>query len=160
MNKPRVLKIGSSPDEMFRVERFVEEISDEHMLYGNYFGNILMAVTEAVQNAMTHGNRMNALKRVTVTGETSKEGLWIRVTDEGDGFDFNHYANTAEAEQDLLSGKKGLFLIHKLADEVYFKNGGRIIEMLFRINGIDESIFERRVAFMQEFFKVYSRLNT
>jgi serine/threonine-protein kinase RsbW len=160
MNKPRVLKIGSSIDEMFRVERFVEEISDEHMLYGNYFGNILMAVTEAVQNAITHGNRLNAMKRVTITGEASKEGLWIIVSDEGNGFAYTQYANTAEAEQGLISGKKGLFLIHRLADEVSFKNGGKTIEMLFRINGIDESIFERRVAFMQEFFKVYSRLNT
>jgi len=31
MNKAKELKIGSSLDEMFRVEQFVEEISDEFL---------------------------------------------------------------------------------------------------------------------------------
>jgi hypothetical protein len=51
-------------------------------------------------------------------------------------------------------------LIYKLADEVRFREDGRIIEMLFRINGIDNRIFERRVTFMQDFFRVYQRLNS
>jgi serine/threonine-protein kinase RsbW len=160
MNKRKEIKIGSSLDEMFRVEQFVEEISDEYMLYGNYFGNILMAVSEAVQNGIIHGNRMDIGKRVMITEESSKEGLWIRVIDEGDGF--NHGSRAWERNMDMELGpeKNGLFLIHKLADEVRFQNGGRIIEMLFRINGIDDEIFERRVAFMQDFFRVYQRLNT
>ena len=59
MNKHKEIKIESSLDEMFRVEQFVEEISDEYLLYGNYFGNILMAVSEAVKNAIIHGNRLD-----------------------------------------------------------------------------------------------------
>ena len=57
MRKRKEIKIGSSHDEMFKVEQFVEEISDEYLLYGNYYGNILLAVTEAVKNSIIHGNR-------------------------------------------------------------------------------------------------------
>lgn len=56
--------------------------------------------------------------------------------------------------------KNGLILIKALTDEIKFSNNGATIEMLFRINGIEESIFERRVAFMQDFFRVYQRLNS
>jgi serine/threonine-protein kinase RsbW len=160
MNKAKELKIGSSLDEMFRVEQFVEEISDEYMLYGNYFGNILMAVTEAVQNAIIHGNRLEKGKEVRIIAESIKEGLIISVIDRGEGFDHKTYSQTIGAGNVASLEKNGLLLIHKLADEVKFQNNGRVIEMMFRINGIDQSIFERRVAFMQDFFRVYQRLNT
>lgn len=160
MNKPKELRIVSSMDEMFRVEQFVEQISDEYMLYGNYFGNILMAVTEAVQNAIVHGNRMNARKFVRLSVLSTKEGLWVMVADEGEGFDHKTYISMFKTGKDFGTDKNGLLLIHKLADEVRFLENGCIIEMLFRINGIDDSIFERRVAFMQDFFRVYQRLNS
>ena len=66
MKKHRDLKIESSLDEMYQVEQFVEEISEEFLLYGNYFGNILMAVTEAVKNAIIHGNGQDRKKLVRI----------------------------------------------------------------------------------------------
>ena len=83
MNKHKEIRIESSPDEMFRVEQFVEEISDEYLLYGNYFGNILMAVSEAVKNAFVHWNRMDRQKQVKILMNSSAEGLWISVADQG-----------------------------------------------------------------------------
>lgn len=160
MSKHKELIIESSLDELYRLDQFIEEISDEYLLYGNYFGNILMAVTEAVKNAINHGNQSDKKKRVRVRQELTREGLWVRVEDEGTGFDFSKYTDPVDPLQNLKSGKNGLFIIRKLTDEVIFKDKGRIIDMLFRINGIDESIFSRRVAFMQDFFKVYQHLNT
>jgi serine/threonine-protein kinase RsbW len=154
------IRIESSLDEMYRVEQFVELISDEYLLYGNYYGNILMAVSEAVKNAVIHGNGSDRQKIVTIAVESTTEGLWIRVSDEGKGFDSKAVFNLQNAEKELITEKNGLFLIHKLADEVIFKNNGRTLDMLFRINGIDESIFNRRVTFMHDFFRVYQRLNT
>jgi serine/threonine-protein kinase RsbW len=159
MNKQKAIKIESSLDEMFQVEQFVEEISEEYLLYGNYFGNILMAVSEAVKNAIVHGNRLDRTKMVRIMLENTREGIWIRVSDEGGGFEFKVYTDQGKSGIELGSEKNGLFLIQALADEVRFQDKGRIIEMLFRINGIEESIFERRIAFMQEFFRVYQQLN-
>jgi serine/threonine-protein kinase RsbW len=158
MNRQREIKIESSPDEMFRVEQFVEEISDEHMLYGSYFGNILMAVTEAVQNAMVHGNGLDRSKMVRIKEELTREGLWVTVSDEGTGFDFRELLEK-EANPGSVEEKSGLLLIQKLCDEARFINKGRTLEMLFRINGIDEKIFARREAFMHDFFKVYQKLS-
>jgi serine/threonine-protein kinase RsbW len=160
MRKYKEIEIESSPDEMFRVEQFVEEISDEYQLYGNYFGNILMAVTEAVQNAIIHGNGMDRRKFVRIRQESTKEGLWICVLDEGNGFDHQAYLPLKDQKKEFCTKKNGLFLIHKLTDEVRFKNNGRLIEMLFMINGIEDNVFDRRKAFMLDFFRVYQRLNT
>lgn len=160
MSKSKEINIESSLDEMYRVEQFVELISDEYLLYGNYYGNILMAVTEAVENAIVHGNGSDRRKHVRITQESTSEGLWIRVSDEGPGFDHNAFVNFQGPGAIVSTDKNGLFLIHKLADEVHYIDNGRIIEMLFRINGIDESIFNRRVTFMHDFFRVYQRLNT
>lgn len=160
MKKNREIKIESSLDEMFRVEQFVEEISEEYLLYGNYFGNILMAVSEAVKNAIIHGNGQDKKKYVSIMLENTKEGIWISVSDEGKGFDHSIYADKRNPGIALGSEKNGLYLIQALADEVNFREKGCIVEMLFRINGIEDSIFERRVAFMQDFFRVYQRLNS
>lgn len=157
MNKRNEIKIASSLEEMFRVEQYVEEISDVYLLYNNYFGNILMAVSEAVKNAIVHGNRSERQKSVRITSESTKEGLWIKVYDEGEGFDIAKYAQLENFEND---DKNGMLLIHRLTDEVRFKNNGRIIEMLFRINGIEESIIQRRAALMHDFFRVFQRLNS
>lgn len=160
MKKHKEIKIESTLDEMFLVEQFVEEISEEFLLYGNYFGNILMAVTEAVKNAIIHGNGQDRKKVVRITLENTKEGLWIRVIDEGGGFDYKKYTDKANSEITFGTEKNGIVLIQALADEVKFQNNGCLIEMLFKINGIEESIFDRRVAFMHDFFRVYQRLNS
>jgi serine/threonine-protein kinase RsbW len=159
MRKHKELIIESSLGEMYLVEQFVEEISDEYLLYGSYYGNMLMAVTEAVTNAIIHGNHEKRERKVIISKYACKEGLWIKVEDQGEGFE---YSNPLLIEGPLNasdSGKNGLFLIHKLSDEVRFSKNGRSIEMLFRIYGIDENIFSRRVAFMHDFFRVYQEIN-
>jgi serine/threonine-protein kinase RsbW len=158
MKKRREIIIKSSQEEMFQVEQFIEEISDEHMLYGSYFGNILMAVTEAVQNAMAHGNNQEREKRIHIKEEMRQEGLWITVTDEGMGFNYKEFISDISISG-FNTEQTGLLLIKTLCDEVKFMNNGTCIEMLFRINGIDEAIFNRRETFMQDFFRVYQRLN-
>jgi len=160
MKKRKEIKIESSLEEMFRVEQFVEEISDEYLLYNNYFANIIMAVSEAAKNAIIHGNGEDRQKLVKLGAESTKEGLWIRVYDEGKGFDIEKYSHPENFENDLDQGKNGMILIHRLADEVRFQSNGRIIEMLFRINGIDDSIIQRRAALMHDFFRVFQRLNS
>lgn len=161
MSKRKEIKIASSLEEMFRVEQFVEELSDEHLLYNNYFSNMIMAVTEAVKNAIVHGNGSDRDKQVRIWAEAGREGLWIKVSDEGAGFDFVPFSPDGNFRGiDAHPDKNGMFLIHRLADEVNFKHNGRTIEMLFRINGIDDSIMERRATLMRDFFRVFQQMNT
>ncbi|HNQ82809.1 MAG TPA: ATP-binding protein [Bacteroidales bacterium] len=160
MNRPKEFTIGSTLEEMYRIEQFVDEISDEYLLYGSYFGNILMALTEAVRNAVVHGNGNDSRKRVYIRQEKVKAGLMLTVSDEGQGFDFKTALESAANLKAPETSGNGLFLMQKLSDEINFRNEGRTVEMLFRINGIDESIFNRRAECMNDFFKVYQKVNS
>jgi serine/threonine-protein kinase RsbW len=151
MSKKRELIIEHHEEVNFMIEQFVEEITDEYLLHDTYFGNILIALTEAVQNAIIHGNLGNPGKKVFIHLEPKKEGLWISVADQGSGFDFEHVMAGESLYSD--SEKKGLALIRSIADEIRFRNNGKVIDMLFRIYGIDESIYERRQDLVREFFR-------
>lgn len=151
MKKRRELILEMHEDINFRIEQFVEEITDEYLLHDTYFGNILIALSEAVENAILHGNSGNRAKKVFVILEKKRDGLWISVTDQGEGFDYTGTMASESLYED--TEKKGLALIRAIADEVRFKQKGRTIEMLFRIYGIDENIFDRRQNLVREFFR-------
>ena len=151
MKKRRELLIEQNDEVYFRIEKFVEEITDEYLLHDTYFGNILIALTEAVQNAIIHGNKGDASKTVNVILDPKKEGLWLSVADQGNGFDYDKEMASGSLFEN--TEKKGLALIRRIADEVRFRNKGRVIEMLFRIYGIDEKIFDRRQELMFDFMR-------
>ena len=62
--KGEKLDISSSSDNMRLVERLVEEVCEVHSVNEDSYGNILIAVTEAVNNAIYHGNEGNPKKHV------------------------------------------------------------------------------------------------
>lgn len=152
MGHRRELKLASELENLHLVERFVEEISDEYYLKDNYYGNILIAVTEAFKNAVIHGNRSIPSKIVHILAETVPEGIRITVHDQGDGF--NHADFTDQEKllgQEELKGK-GMILILTLTDGIEFRDDGRGIEMLFRISGVDEGVQDRRSQLMKGYF--------
>ncbi|MBE0641973.1 MAG: hypothetical protein IH599_08055, partial [Bacteroidales bacterium] len=66
IERTRELAIASDLREMHRVEAFIEEISDLFNINHTYFGHLLVAITEAVKNAIVHGNGGDAAKKVVV----------------------------------------------------------------------------------------------
>lgn len=136
----------STLENIHMVERFVEEISDEFYLNDNYYGNILVAVTEAYRNAVIHGNQMEREKDVVIAMETGKDGLKFTVCDEGKGYNYTEYTDKEKLLYSEETKGKGLIMIHSLGDEIGFEEGGRKIEILFRIHGIDEDVAGRRAG--------------
>lgn len=144
--------MDSAMEKLYMVERFVEEISDEFYLNDNYYGNILVAVTEAYQNAVIHGNALDRKKKVSISMEPGPEGLRFEIIDEGKGFDYTEYTDREKLlYQDELKGK-GMIMILSLADEVSFDMGGRCIQILFRIHGVEDRIVERRDQLVKGYF--------
>src|SRR5437868_12298420 len=81
------LKIGSTSENIRLVERLIEDICDVYNISEDNFGNILLAVTEAVNNAIYHGNQSNPQKCVHIGFENGTKTLVFSVCDEGKGFD-------------------------------------------------------------------------
>ena len=153
MASRREIKILSRPESIHEVERFVEEISDQYHLNDNYFGNIMVALTEATLNAMNHGNKQDPEKEVHIIVEYKPEGLSFSVIDQGEGFDYEQYS---DFETLLLSDNikgRGLMLILSVADEVEFVDEGRGIQILVHVKGIENEVVEERQHQMEKFFQ-------
>jgi serine/threonine-protein kinase RsbW len=77
-----------------------------------------MAVRESMVNAVVHGNRYNANKRVRLSVASSKELFTIRIADEGEGFEFESLPDPLAPENIMRTSGRGIFLIREFMDEV------------------------------------------
>src|SRR5271157_3492243 len=76
-----------------------------------------MAVRESMVNAVVHGNRYNARKKVHLFVSKSPGHVTIIVGDEGDGFDMNSVPDPLAEENLLKQSGRGLLLIQAFVDE-------------------------------------------
>ena len=143
---------NSSLENLYIVEKFVENICDTYNIFNSYYGNILVSVTEAVKNAIIHGNKNNKNKKVTLSFEANEKGLTFIVEDEGNGFNFKNLPNPLKDENPENCGK-GLFLVKTLADEVTFNNEGRSVEISFKITSINYEIAIDRISKLLTYYK-------
>jgi serine/threonine-protein kinase RsbW len=81
------LRFDSKPENIAVVERLIDQISEQHSIIPEHYGNVLIAMTEGVNNAIVHGNKLDPEKSVTVDCAVDNKNLVFRVSDEGPGFD-------------------------------------------------------------------------
>lgn len=76
-----------------------------------------MAVRESVVNAVVHGNRYNARKKVHLLISRGKDRLTVTVSDEGEGFDLSSLPDPVAEENIFQQSGRGIFLIRAFVDE-------------------------------------------
>ena len=123
------LKITSKTENLVIVERLIQEVCEETEAGEENFGNILIAVTEAVNNAIFHGNSSNPEKYIHITCAGQNDELRFTVEDEGNGFDPTNLPDPTAPENLEKPEGRGIFLMRNLADKVKFQNRGRKVEM-------------------------------
>ena len=128
-----MLKIASDPKNVARIESFVEHLVDKYRLSPDVYGNILISLTEAVTNAIIHGNDNDRTKTVLVRLKKQKNSLAFLISDEGRGFDFDNLPDPTAPENLLKIGGRGVFLMRQLSDDVVFYDNGSTVEICFKI---------------------------
>lgn len=132
--KGQKLKIESSSENLRLVERLVEDVCEVYNVTEDNFGNILIAVTEAVNNAIYHGNKGNPTKSVQIGFENEDKRITFSVSDEGQGFDYNSLPDPTDPNNiDKINGR-GVFLMKHLADKVEFNHNGKEVLLTFVLN--------------------------
>lgn len=76
-----------------------------------------MAVHESMINAILHGNKNDASKRVVLKIQVHPDRLEIRIRDQGTGFEPKSVRDPLEAENLLKVSGRGIFLIRTFVDE-------------------------------------------
>lgn len=153
-DKVQNLKFKSSLDNIHLVEKFVDAICDEYNINNSYFGNIVIALTEAATNAIVHGNKQDSDKTVTITFDPKPAGLSFIIKDNGDGFNFNNIPDPTDVENKTKSEEgRGIFLIKSLADEVIFNDTGNSVELIFNISSINKELALDRISKLKSYSK-------
>ena len=96
--------------------------------------SVELALREALNNAVLHGNRLDPSKlvRVYCRCELGK-GLSVVIKDQGSGFDPNAISDLSAVENLLAEHGRGILLMRSQMDEVSFGCGGREVHMRKRV---------------------------
>jgi serine/threonine-protein kinase RsbW len=125
--------LESTPESISEVETFVEQLREELEIPDELYGNILICLTEAVNNCIIHGNKLNPAKKVIVSCTKKDNMLSFLAEDEGAGFDFQSLPDpTAPENREKLTGR-GVFLMRQLSTQLKYSKGGAAVEMRFPI---------------------------
>lgn len=133
-NQPLTLKIPSLLENIRIIESFIDQAKEILQFNDDIYGNILVSVTETVNNAIIHGNKEDKEKDVIVSISSSLHNISFSIEDEGDGFGHHNLPDPTDPENINKVGGRGIYLIKHLADEVNFSEKGNKVELVFYID--------------------------
>ncbi len=123
--------LPSDYQSLIDVEKIVGVVCDEFGVQEDAFGNVLIAVSEAVNNAIQHGNKNNPEAKVEIKVANQDDTFCIQVKDQGPGFSYQDLPDPTAPENLLKDSGRGVFLMKNLADEVEFQNTGSTVNLYF-----------------------------
>ncbi len=129
-----MLKLASCSDSICELEQFIQILSERYDIGPDRYPDILISLTEAVNNAIIHGNGENRSKNVVIHHSyTKNKGLTFKVSDEGSGFDYESIPDPTKVENLEKNGGRGVFLMRQLSDRIKFANKGRTVIINFDV---------------------------
>ncbi|MBK7225388.1 MAG: ATP-binding protein [Saprospiraceae bacterium] len=126
-----MLRIASIPDNISILEDYLQNIFNEYHLDQKLYPNVLISLTEAVNNAIIHGNQMDENKFVQLNSFCKNHKICFRISDEGSGFDPKQVPDPTQPENIEKCGGRGVFLMYKLSDRIDYSDNGRTVELEF-----------------------------
>lgn len=125
------IKIISSINKFCEIESFLNSLFNQYNLTRKLYCKIYISVSEAVNNAIQHGNKNDTKKFVSVRFSEIENNLVFNVEDEGIGFDFNNLPDPTLTDNIRNESGRGIFFMKKYADAVLFKNNGSCVQLKF-----------------------------
>ncbi|HWY54100.1 MAG TPA: ATP-binding protein, partial [Terriglobales bacterium] len=115
------------------VDRLMRLIEGSHCITGEEPA-VEIALREALNNAVVHGNRLDAHKLVHVRCRCNVgKGISLMVSDQGQGFDASSVADPVAVENLLAGHGRGIHIMKLAMDQVSFDERGTEVHMCKRI---------------------------
>jgi serine/threonine-protein kinase RsbW len=117
------MTLQSNPKQIRRVEAFLKKVNRAAHLDEIQMHKMMVSLTEAVNNAIIHGNKSDQMKNVHVRCELLPGWLVVFVSDEGKGFQPDKVRNPLRKQNLMRESGRGVFLMKTLMDKVEFEMG-------------------------------------
>lgn len=115
------LTLRSVPQSIRRVESYIDRINAIAHLDEIRMHKVMVSLTEAVNNAIIHGNTSDPTKKVRVRCEILPGWLLFKIEDHGRGFKVDQVKNPLKEENLMRESGRGIFLMRTLMDKVEFE---------------------------------------
>lgn len=125
--------IESKIENINKIERIIDEVSEEAKINSEVYGKMLIATVEAVNNSIVHGNKEDDSKTVKVEFLVVDDTISIFIEDEGPGFNFYNVPDPTTPENIENIHGRGVYLMKHLADDVIFHGKGNRVEIKFNL---------------------------
>jgi serine/threonine-protein kinase RsbW len=118
------VQVQGSEGYLSFLDAFVDGLRADISLNEDTASNVVISMSEALNNAFLHGNRGNRDLPITIRVFKDGQLLSFSVLDSGEGFDYDLLRD--DLSDDLLDvpGGRGIFIMRALADEVSFNELG------------------------------------
>lgn len=126
--------IFSKRSQLPKVERITTSIAKKMNLNEEHRDNLSIAVTEAVGNAIVHGNKENPRKKVLLEFFLKKNEIKVTVKDQGKGFAPQKLTDPLKPENIMKMNGRGIFILKSLMDKVEFTEKGTRISFIMKLS--------------------------
>ena len=134
------------------IEQLMRLIEPWRCITGDEFA-VELALREALNNAVIHGNRLEPNKLVEIHCRCERgKGVWLTVRDEGTGFDPSAVPSPLTPGGLAAEHGRGLHLMKLMMDEVSFKCGGSEVHMRKGIRASRQQTCRSRLSEMERQF--------
>jgi serine/threonine-protein kinase RsbW len=140
--------IKSHISQFYKLEQFVDNISDNYNIIHSFFSNITAVLIELVENAIVHGNKNEKEKDIIIEFEKYEQYIIFSISDQGNGFNYE-----IEMEKVIQIDEKmgtGLFLAKILSDNIEFENNGSTVRVMFDLSSANEQLNQVRWKVMSD----------
>lgn len=125
------------PNDLASIEEAVNAVLEHCAFCGANRGRVRLKLRvglwEALANAILYGNQADPAKRVRVEVAVRDSAITARITDQGSGFDPHSLPDPTRPENLLRPEGRGIFLMRKLLDEVFYNDQGNSVTLVVRI---------------------------
>lgn len=115
------LVFQSDPKNIHLVEDYIINLGESNNFSDDAVNSLMIAITEAANNAILHGNESNPAKKVKLFSSFENNHLVVAVTDEGKGFDPSKVPDPLAPENLLKTSGRGVFLMKEIMKSVEYK---------------------------------------
>lgn len=127
------LTLKSDLSELAKADELLQTLISKYNISEQVGDSVQLLLSEAVTNAILHGNKMDPKKNVLLDANVEGNKLEFSITDEGDGFKPEEVPDPLNEENLLKTSGRGLYLMREYADGVWYNEKGNQLKLTFKL---------------------------